>query len=145
MPIAEKTAFAGGNTWGIESSISGMNDEEGCETYVTNAVFKGFVGREDMQHIDDRSEPLEQLSITLLEFVKRPGLFLKYIKDRIGSVTAIDLGGERVAAEIFPTLFCVLLQGSIEKGLEIGRGGRCIKRQGHGITGKMSDVSGGRG
>ena len=81
-----------------------MSDEEGCGTYVTNAVSKDFVGREGMQHIDDRSKPLEQFGITLLEFVKRPGLFLEYIKDRIRAVTAIDLGGEWVVVENFPTL-----------------------------------------
>ena len=100
---------------------------------MTYAVFKGFVGREDMQHIDDRSEPLEQFCITLLEFVKRPGLFLECIEDRIRAVTTIDLGGEWVVAEIFPTLLCVLLQGGIKKGLEIGGCG------GHGIAEKVSD------
>ena len=97
-----------------------MSDEEVCGTYMTSAVFKDFVSRDGMQHIDDRSKPLEQFGITLPEFVKHPGLFLEYIKDRIGAVTAIDLGGEWVVAEIFPTLLCVLLQGSIEKSSEIG-------------------------
>ena len=37
-----------------------MNDEERCETYETNAVGKGYIGGEGMQHIDDRCEPLDQ-------------------------------------------------------------------------------------
>ena len=98
-----------------------------------NAVSEGFVGREGMQDIDDRSEPLEQFWITLPEFVKRLGLFLEYIKDSIGAVTAIDLGGERVVAEMCSSLPGVLFQGSIEKGL---------KSRGHGtmVMEGMPDV-----
>ena len=44
-----------------------------------------------MQHINDRSEPLEQFGIALPEFVKRLCLLLEYVKDRLGVVTAIDL------------------------------------------------------
>ena len=87
---------------------------------MTNAVSNGFVGREGMQHVDDGSKPPKQFGIALLEFVKRPGLFLEYIKDRIGTATAIDLGGEWMISEIFPSLLSVLLQGSIEKSLEGG-------------------------
>ena len=73
-----------------------------------------------MQYIDDGFEPLEQLSIASVEFVECPGLFSKYINDRIGTVAGIDLGGERVAAEIFPSFLGILLQGSIEKSAEGG-------------------------
>ena len=61
---------------------------------MTNAVSNGFVGREGMQHVDDGSKPPKQFGITILEFVKRPGLFLEYIKNSIGAVTSIDPGGE---------------------------------------------------
>ena len=113
---------------------------------MTNAVSEGSIGREGMQNIDDGSEALEQFWITLPEFVKRLGLFLEYIKDGIGTVTAIDLGGERVLAEFCSSLFGVVFQGSIEKGLKIGGGGggsRIISRR-HGIMEGRSDVSGGR-
>ena len=74
------------------------------------------------------------------------GLFLKYIKDGIGAVTAIDLGGERVVAETCSSLFVVVFQGKIEKALKIGRGGRGgrIGSQRHGIMEGMPDVLGGR-
>jgi len=86
---------------------------------------EGFVGREGMQHFDDRCEPLEQLVITLPEFVKLRGLFLEYIKDRFGAVAAIDPGGEWVVTKIIPCLLGVLCQGGIEKHIEMGgRGGR---------------------
>ena len=111
---------------------------------MTNAVSEGFIGREGMQDIDDRSEPLEQFRITLPEFVKRLGLFLEYIKDSIGAVTAIDLGGEWVVAEMCSSLPGVLFQGNIEKGLKIGGGGggSRIKSRGHGtmVMGGMPDV-----
>ena len=97
-----------------------------------------------MQHIDEGSEPLEQFDITRPEFVKRLGLFLEDIKDRIGSVAAINPSSERVAAEIFPSLLGVLCQGSIEKNLEVGGRGGCIRNQGHGIMGEMSDGLSGR-
>ena len=73
-----------------------------------------------MQYIDDGFEPLEQLGIASLEFVERPGLFLEYINDRIGTVAGIDLGSERVIAEIFPSFLGILLQGGIKKGAEGG-------------------------
>ena len=76
---------------------------------MTNAVFNEIVGREGMQHVDDGSEPPKQFGIAPLEFVKRPGLFLEYTKDRIGTVAAIDLGGEWMVTEIFPSLLSVLL------------------------------------
>ena len=93
---------------------------------MTNAVSNGFVGREGMQHVDDGSKPHEQFGIAILEFVKRPGLFLEYMKDRISTVAPIDLGGKWVVAEIFPSLLSVLLQGSIEKSVEGGRCEGCI-------------------
>ena len=57
--MAEKTALAGGNTWRIESLNTRIGDEELPRTYVTDAVSEGFIGREEMQDIDDGSEPLE--------------------------------------------------------------------------------------
>jgi hypothetical protein len=80
-----------------------------------------------MQHINDRSEPLEQLGIALPEFVKRLCLFLEYDKDRLGVVTAIDLRGERVIAEIFPSSLCVFRQGGIKDYLKVRGSGGCIR------------------
>jgi hypothetical protein len=130
IPIPEKTAFEGGNSWGKES-LSTQNDEERCETRETGAGAKNLVGREGMQHIDDRSEPLEQFGIAPLEFVKRPGLLLEYIKDRVGTVAAIDTAGEWVIAEIIPRLLGVVRQRGIEKGLKVGGSGGCIRSRGH--------------
>jgi hypothetical protein len=73
-----------------------------------------------MQYIDDGFEPLDQLSIASLEFVERPGLFSEYINDRIGTVAGIDLGGEGVITEIFPSFLGIFLQSSIEKSAEGG-------------------------
>jgi hypothetical protein len=58
---------------------------------MTSLVAEGFVGRDGMQHINNRSEPLEQFGIALPKFVKRLCLLLKYVKDRLGAVAAIDL------------------------------------------------------
>ena len=94
-----------------------------------------------MQDLDDRLEPLEQFYIAPPEFVKRSGLFLEYGNDRIGVATTIDLGSERVVAEIFSSLLGVLSQGGIENRLKVRGSGSCIRSQGHGIMmGKMSDV-----
>ena len=109
---------------------------------MTNAVSNSFVGREGMQHIDDGSEPPKQFGIAILEFVKRPGLFLKYMKDRIGTVAVLNLRGEWVVAEIFPSLFSVLLQGSIKKNREGGGGEGCIRKRGHGIAVGMCGMEG---
>jgi hypothetical protein len=80
-----------------------------------------------MQHIDNGSEPLEQFGIAVSEFIKRSGLFLEYMKDRIGAVATIDPVGKWVVAEIFPSLFGVVRQGSIEKRLEVGGCAVCIR------------------
>ena len=85
-----------------------------------------------MHHIDNRSEPLEQFGIAVPEFLKCLGLLLKYVKDRIGVVAAIDPVGEWVITEIFPCLFGVLRQGSIKKRLEVGGYVGCIGSRGHG-------------
>jgi hypothetical protein len=74
-----------------------------------------------MQHIDDRSEQLEQFGIAVNEVIKRPELFLEYIKNRIGAIATIDPVGEWVVAEIPPSLLGVVCQGSIEKCLKVGR------------------------
>jgi hypothetical protein len=120
IPIPEKTIFVGGNTWEKKVQVHGMNDKESCGTYETNAVAKDFICGEGMQPFDNGSEPLEQLGIAFPEFLKRPGLFLEYLEDRIGAVAAIDFVGEWMVAKIFPSLLGVVRQGSIEKVLEVG-------------------------
>jgi hypothetical protein len=57
-------------------------------------VTKGFVGREGMQDLDDRFEPLEQFDIALPEFVKLSCLILEYGNDGIRVIATIDLGSE---------------------------------------------------
>ena len=95
-----------------------------------------------MQHVDDGCKPPQQFGIALLEFVKRPGLFLEYMKDRFGTVAAPNLGGKWVVAEIFPSLLSVLLQGSMEKCREGGGREGCIGRRGHGIAVEMCGMEG---
>jgi hypothetical protein len=46
---------------------------------MTSVVAKGFVGRDGMQHTDNRSEPLKQFGIPLPELVKRQCLLLEYV------------------------------------------------------------------
>jgi hypothetical protein len=84
-----------------------MNDEERCGTYETNPVTEVCVGRESVQPFDDGSEPLEQFGIALPEFIKHPGLFLEYFKERFGVATAIDPVGEWVVSEILPSFLGV--------------------------------------
>jgi hypothetical protein len=90
-----------------------MNDEKRWGTHETGAGAKDCVGREGMHNIDDRSEPLEQFSIPVLEFIKRPVLFLKYIKNKFGTVAAIDPVSKWVDTEIIPSLLGVVFQGCI--------------------------------
>jgi len=69
-----------------------MINNKYCGIYTASAVAKDFVGREGMQYLDDRFEPLEQFGIALPEFIELYGFFLEYVKDRIGAVTTIELG-----------------------------------------------------
>ena len=95
---------------------------------MTNGAFQNFIGRKGMQHFDYRSEPIEQLFIALPKFVKPFCLLLKYMKDRIGADTAIDLGGEWMFANISASFLGVLRHGSIEKLIKVGERGGCIGR-----------------
>jgi hypothetical protein len=63
-------------------------------------------------------ETPQQFDIAFPESVKLLGLFLKNIKDIIGAT--IESVGEWVIAEIFPSLFGVLRQGSVEKRVKVG-------------------------
>ena len=98
-----------------------------------------------MQHFDDGLEPLKQFDIAFPEFFKCTSLFLEYIEDRLGTIAAIDHDGERVIAEIIPSLPCVLCQGGVEERLKVGGSGGCIRSGGHGIImGEMLDVESGK-
>ena len=103
-----------------------MKNNNCCGTYITGDASKGFVGREGMQNLDDRVEPLEQFDIALPELVKLPCLFLEYGKDGIRIVATIDLGSEWVVTEIFAGLLGVFCQGGIENLLDVRGSGSCI-------------------
>jgi len=95
-----------------------VNSNECFRTYETSTDTKSYVVREGTQHNDDGSEPHEQSGIALPEFVKRLCLLLEYVKDRLGVFTAIDLGGEGMVPETYPSLFGVLRQGGIQRRLK---------------------------
>ena len=73
-----------------------------------------------MQPIDNRRERLDQLWITIPELIKGLGLHLEYSEDGIWRLASIDLGSQRVAAEILSSALGVLGQGYVEQGLELG-------------------------
>ena len=81
-----------GTPWDRVSVVRMMINNKCCGIYTASLVAKDFVGRDGMQYRDDRFEPIEQLGIALPEFVKLPGLFSEYVKDRIEAVTTIELG-----------------------------------------------------
>jgi hypothetical protein len=95
-------------------------------------VHEDCVGREGMQHVDDGFQPLKHINI---ELFKCTGLFLKYIKDRIGAIAAIDPDGEWVVAEIIPSLGGVLRQGCVKEHLKVGESGGCGTYRGHEMRG----------
>jgi len=73
-----------------------------------------------MQPIDNRCEQLDQFGITIPELMKCLGLRLEYSDNRIGRLVSIDLGSQRVAAEILSCALGILGQGYVEEGLEVG-------------------------
>jgi len=85
------------------------------------------MSRDGVQPIDNGCEPLDQLGVTILEFVKRLGLFSEYSKDRLWGIASVDHGGEWVVAEILSGVFCVLSQGNIKERLKVEGGGGCIR------------------
>ena len=73
-----------------------------------------------MQPIDNRRERLDQLGITIPELIKGLRLRFEYSENRIWRLAFIDLGSQRVAAEILSSALGILSQGCVEKGLEVG-------------------------
>lgn len=85
------------------------------------------MNRDGVQPIDNGCEPLDQHGVTILEFVKRPGLFLEYSKYRFWGIASVDCGGKWVIAEILSGVSSVLSQGTIEEGLKVEGGRGCIR------------------
>jgi len=73
-----------------------------------------------MQPIDNRSEQLDQFGITIPELMKCLGLRLEYSENRIRRLASIDLGSQRVAAEILSSALGKPVQSYVEVGLEVG-------------------------
>jgi len=74
-----------------------------------------------------RMKPLDQLGITIPEFIKYPGLLLEYRQDRIRRIASIDHVGKWMITEIFPSNFGVLGEGNIKESGEVGGRGGCIR------------------
>jgi len=81
--------------------------------------------RDVVQDIDDGCEPLDQLGITISEFVECPGLLLECGEDRFRGSALINDGGDWVLSDVLPSAFSVLGQRDIEEGFKVGRCG-CI-------------------
>jgi hypothetical protein len=106
-----------------------------CWTYETGARKDGRPGTESVQIIHQWHEPLDQLGIAIPEVIKCLSLLLKYRKDGLGGIAAIDLRGEGVTEEILPSLSCILGQSRIEDGFEVRGSGGSITSGEHGIVG----------
>jgi hypothetical protein len=78
----------------------GHNDSNIVRTYETSSGLNLTTLGENKQAIDYGSKPLHQFGIAILGFLKLLNLFLEYGKEGFGGFAAIDLGGQRVAAEI---------------------------------------------
>jgi len=73
-----------------------------------------------MQPIDNRLEPLDQLWISIPEFIKGLGLCLEYSENVIGRLASINGDSKWVVSEILSSAFDVLGQGYVEEGFEAG-------------------------
>jgi len=112
--------------------------------YQTSASAEDGAGRDGVQPIDNGCEPLDQLWITIPEFIECPGLVLEYGHNRIGRHASINRVGERVITQILPSTFGVLCQCDIKEIFEVGGVGGCITSWGHGLTGEALKVGGER-
>jgi len=74
-----------------------------------------------VQPIDNRPEPLDQLQITISEFVKCMGLRLEYSENLIRRSISIDGGSQWVVTEILSSAFGILVQGCVDVRLWGGR------------------------
>jgi hypothetical protein len=89
-------------------------------TYEAGPVAEDCVGRDSVQSIDDRPEPLDQLRIAIPEFIERLRLLLEYSEDRIWRVASIDGSSQWVIAKILTSALGVLCQSCVEESFEIG-------------------------
>ena len=95
-----------------------------------------------MQPIDDRPEPLDQLGITIPEFIEGLGLRLEYRKNVIRRPTSINGGSQWVVAEILSSALRILVQSCVKEGFEGGQRGRRIRSRRHGSGGWLDVVCG---
>ena len=77
-------------------------------TYELSSSLNGTTVGENKQAIDYGPKPLHQFGIVFPKFLKLLNLFLEYGKEGFGGLAAIDLGCQRVAAEIVSGLLCIL-------------------------------------
>jgi len=77
-------------------------------TYELSSGLNSTTLGENKQAIDYGPKALHQFGIVFPKFLKLLGLFLEYGKEGFGVLAAIDLGGQRVVAEIFSRLLGVL-------------------------------------
>ena len=82
-----------------------------------------------MKDLDNWFETIDQLAISIATILELVCSVLKEFEDRIGSSAVLELLGKRVFGKVYPSLLEVVLQGSIENVLKIGRGKHC---RGHG-------------
>jgi len=77
-------------------------------TYELSSGLNSTTLGENKQAIDYGPKHINQFGIAFPKFLKLLGLFLEYGKEGFGVLAAIDLGGQRVVAEIFSRRLGVL-------------------------------------
>ena len=91
--------------------------------YRANTISKDLTRGERKKNVNCRLELSHELhfAISIAKVVECLCFFLKNAKYCIGRSATSELGGDRIRDNVLPRLLGVLLQGSIEDSLELGR------------------------
>ena len=89
-------------------------------TYKAGSGLNSTTLGESKQAVDYGPKRVNQFGIAIPELLKFLGLFLEYGKEGFGGLATINLGGQRVVAELFFGLLGILGQSFVEEGFEVG-------------------------
>jgi hypothetical protein len=121
-PIPANITFAGENTWDL--NVRGhILDREALRIYQANTFAEGC--RKCIQNSNSGIEPLFRAPTIALRLNELLNIVLavKYIEDSARGVAMFQLGCELMCKKVLLRLPFIVVQGSIENILKIGRGG----------------------
>lgn len=90
--------------------------------------------RKREQDIDNRTQPFHQFLIALAKAAEGLSLYLKYVREGLGAVTADKLRGEGMCIQRFSRDLLVFALGNFEDCCKVVRRACCLVACGHEVS-----------